>query len=111
MNIFAKTSLRGLFVFYLMFNCSALLAAEGEGAVLYFEKACIACHGEKGNNPAMNDYPKIGAQGEAYLLAQMTDIKTGVRNNSHSIAMANIMDKVSDEEMALIAKWLSEQTN
>ncbi len=111
MSTVIRTSLRSLIGFCLAAYCGALLAADGEGAALYFEKACIACHGEKGNNPAMDAYPKIGAQGEAYLLAQMTDIKSGARSNSHSVAMTNIMDKVSDEEMALIAKWLSEQTN
>ncbi len=85
------------------------LPVFADGAGLYVEKACIACHGEKGNVPVMNAYPRIGGQTEGYLLAQMKDIKTGTRNNSHSIAMTNIMDKVSDDEMATIASWLSKQ--
>jgi len=85
--------------------------ASTNAAKLYVEKACIACHGANGLNPAMDAYPEIGGQSDAYLLNQMKDIKTGVRKNSHSIAMANIMDKVSDEDMAAIATWLSNQSN
>ena len=44
-----------------------------------------------------------------YLLAQMIDIKTGARNNSHTLAMKNVMGNVSDSEMAAIAGWLSKQ--
>ncbi len=80
-----------------------------EGAGLYVEKSCIACHGANGNKPVMDAYPRIGGQSELYLLAQMTDIKTGVRSNSHSLAMKNIMGNVSDSEMAEIAGWLSKQ--
>jgi len=80
-------------------------------ANLYIEKACIACHGANGLNPAMDAYPEIGGQNDAYLLNQMKDIKSGVRKNSHSVAMANIMDTVSDAEMAALATWLSEQSN
>ncbi len=77
---------------------------------LYFDKACIACHGANGNAPVMNAYPKIAGQTELYLLAQMKDIKSGARNNSHAVAMTNIMNTVSDEEMASLAKWLSQQS-
>lgn len=77
---------------------------------LYFEKSCIACHGANGINPVMDAYPEIGGQSEVYLLAQMKDIKTGARNNSHSIAMTNIMSNVTDDDMAAIATWLSKQS-
>jgi len=85
--------------------------ANTAAADLYIEKACIACHGAKGFNPAMNSYPEIGGQNDAYLLNQMKDIKSGVRKNSHSVAMANIMNTVSDADMAVLATWLSEQSD
>ncbi len=83
--------------------------ALADGATLYVEKTCIACHGANGTKPVMNAYPRIGGQSEMYLLAQMTDIKSGARSNSHSVAMKNIMGNVSDSEMAAIAGWLSRQ--
>ncbi len=88
---------------------SASGPAVADGAVLYVDKACIACHGANGTKPVMNAYPKIGGQSEMYLLAQMKDIKAGTRSNSHSVAMKNIMGNVSDSEMAAIAGWLSRQ--
>lgn len=91
--------------------CSATVmsstAFAADGATLYETKTCIACHGAEGKTPAMNAYPKLAGQHEGYLVAQMQIIKSGVRNNSHSVSMKNIMDKVSDAEMATIAKWLA----
>lgn len=53
----------------------------------------------------MDAYPEIGGQSEIYLLTH----KTVARNNSHSIAMRNIMGNVSDNDMASIASFLSKQ--
>ena len=95
---------------------STKIASSASGPVLagdadlYVEKNCIACHGANGNKPVMNAYPRIGGQSEMYLLAQMKDIKTGARNNSHTLAMKNVMGNVSDSEMATIAGWLSKQS-
>jgi len=82
-------------------------ALAEDGATLYVEKTCIACHGPEGRAPAMNAYPKLNGQNEPYLLAQMQAIKAGTRANNHTVAMTNIMSNVSDEEMATIAKWLA----
>ncbi len=98
-----------IIVFVALITSSASgLAADG--ADLYIAKSCVACHGANGTKPVMNAYPRIGGQSEIYLLAQMKDIKTGARNNSHSVAMKNIMHDVSDSEMATIAGWLSKQS-
>lgn len=82
-------------------------ALAEDGATLYVEKTCIACHGPEGRAPAMNAYPKLNGQNEPYLMVQMTAIKDGTRGNNHSVAMKNIMHMVSNEEMAAIAKWLA----
>ncbi|MES9963452.1 MAG: c-type cytochrome [Candidatus Sedimenticola sp. 20ELBAFRAG] len=78
-----------------------------DGSTLYREKACIACHGENGNQPVMSEYPKISGQNAPYMVAQMKDIKSGSRNNSHSIAMTNVMHMISEDEMNTVAEWLS----
>lgn len=85
--------------------CAPALASDG--ATLYKERACIACHGPEGKVPVMTEYPKLAGQNEQYLLAQMKDIKSGARMNSHSVAMKNIMHMISDEEIPVIAKWLA----
>lgn len=91
--------------------CSAAIsstALAADGAALYKEKTCIACHGAEGKSPAMNAYPILAGQHSPYLLEQMRLIKSGVRANSHSVAMKNIMHLVSEEEMLTIAKWLAD---
>lgn len=49
---------------------------------------CAGCHGTDGNsaNPA---WPKIAGQGEAYLVKQLVDFRTGKRNDATMTAMAN----------------------
>ncbi len=78
-----------------------------DAASLYIERTCIACHGPEGRVPAMDEYPKLAGQGTDYLLAQMKDIRSGVRSNAHSVAMKNVMHLSSDEELAAIAAWLA----
>jgi cytochrome c len=78
-----------------------------DGAALYKERACIACHGAEGRVPVMTEYPKIAGQSKEYLLGQMNDIKSGARSNAHAIAMTNVMHMISEEEMAIVAEWLS----
>ncbi|MES9939468.1 MAG: c-type cytochrome [Candidatus Thiodiazotropha sp. 6PLUC2] len=78
-----------------------------DAAALYHERTCIACHGAYGKQPVMDEYPKLAGQAEAYLLAQMKDIKSGSRSNAHSVAMKNVMHLISDEEIAVLSKWLA----
>ncbi len=78
-----------------------------DGVGLYTERTCIACHGAEGKIPVMSEYPKIAGQNAPYMLAQMKDIKSGARSNSHTVAMKNVMHLISDEEMAAVAEWLA----
>ncbi len=84
------------------------IALAADGASLYTGKGCMACHGADANTPLMPLYPKIAGQTKEYLAQQMTDIKSGARNNGQSIAMKAIMASVSDEEIAALAEYLSE---
>jgi cytochrome c len=80
-----------------------------DGAKLYTEKTCNACHGPTGNKALMPDYPKIAGQNKAYIVKQMTDIKSGARANGNSAAMKGVMHLVSDKEIEAIADWVSKQ--
>jgi cytochrome c len=82
-------------------------ALAGDGAKLFAEKTCTACHGAKGNKPLMPDYPKIAGQNEAYIVKQMTDIKSGARANGNSAAMNGVMVLVSDQDIKDIAAYVS----
>jgi cytochrome c len=83
------------------------VANAGDGAKLFAEKTCTACHGKAGNKPLMPDYPKIAGQNKAYILRQMTDIKSGARANGNSAAMKGVMVIVTDDEIKDLAEYVS----
>lgn len=89
---------------------AALISATAfaaDGAKLYAEKTCSACHGADGKKTLMPDYPKIAGQNVKYIEKQMADIKSGARANGNSAAMKGVMVIVSDEEIKDIAAYLS----
>jgi len=102
-NIRTSAAVLGLFLSTQLFGS----AMASDGASLYKERACIACHGAGGKVPVMDEYPILAGQSDVYLLKQMKDIKSGVRTHAHTAPMKNVMHMVSEEEMAVIAKWLS----
>jgi cytochrome c len=87
-----------------LFAGSALAA---DGAKLYVEKTCSACHGPAGNKPILPDYPKIAGQNAKYIVKQMTDIKSGERKNGNAAAMAGVMHLVNEEEIKALAEYVS----
>ena len=82
-------------------------AAALDGAKLYAEKTCNACHGAKADKPLMPNYPKLAGQNAAYAEQQMKDIKSGARNNGQTAAMKGVMHLVSDAEIKALAEYLS----
>lgn len=82
-------------------------AAVLDGASLYAQRTCIACHGPDAQTPILPQYPNIAGQNEAYIAQQMRDIKSGARNNANTPAMAGVMHLVSDAEIDVLAKYLS----
>jgi cytochrome c len=81
--------------------------AIADGAALYAEKTCIACHGKEGKKPLTPAYPKLAGQNAAYLEAQMLDIQSGTRANGSSAAMKGVMHLVSASEIKEMAQYLS----
>lgn len=82
-------------------------AFAADGAKLYTEKTCNACHGPEGKKPLMPNYPKLAGQNAAYAEQQMKDIKSGARNNGQTAAMKGVMHLVNDDEIKAIAEYLS----
>jgi len=82
-------------------------AMAGDGAKLFAEKTCTACHGKDGKTPLMPDYPRIAGQNVKYIEKQMTDIKSGTRANGNSAAMKGVMVLVSDQDIKDIALYVS----
>ncbi|MFZ2852770.1 MAG: cytochrome c [Rhodocyclaceae bacterium] len=94
------------FIALAAFASTAALAADG--AKLYAEKTCTACHGKDGKKTLMPDYPKIAGQNKAYIEKQMKDIKSGTRANGNSAAMKGVMEIVSDAEIKDLAEFVSQ---
>ena len=83
------------------------VAHAADGAKLFVEKTCTACHGKDAKTPLMPDYPKIAGQNKAYAAKQMADIKSGARANGNSAAMKGVMVLVSDAEIKDLAEYIS----
>ena len=64
--------------------------------------SCAACHGADGNstNP---EWPKLAGQGEAYLIKQLTEYRSGKRKNAVMNGMAAGIK--SDEDVTHIAAY------
>jgi len=82
-------------------------AADEDGAALYQSKTCWACHGKDGKTPILPEYPRIAGQNVKYIEEQMLDIKSGARANRSAAAMAAIMTIVKEDEIPLLADYVS----
>ncbi|HMW78007.1 MAG: cytochrome c [Betaproteobacteria bacterium] len=82
-------------------------ALAADGAALYKEKTCTACHGPDGKKTLMPDYPKIAGQNAKYIERQMLDIKSGARANGNSAAMKGVMEIVSEADIKALAAYVS----
>jgi len=82
-------------------------AYAADGATLYKEKTCIACHGKDAKTPLTPIYPRLAGQSAGYAEAQMKDIKSGARSNGQTAAMKGVMHLVSDAEIKILADYLS----
>ena len=90
------------------FAASALGEEAGaDGASLYMQRTCIACHGPDAKTPILPEYPKLAGQNAAYALQQMKDIKSGARSNGNTAAMKGVMHLVTEEEMQVLSEYIS----
>lgn len=67
---------------------------------------CVACHGPSGNSVAPM-FPKLAGQQKAYLLKQLTDMKSGARKVP---LMAKIIEQMKAEDFEPLASYFSAQT-
>ena len=81
--------------------------AAPDGATLFRERTCIACHGPDAKTPILPEFPKLAGQNAAYMLIQMRDIKSGARSNGSTAAMRGVMHLVNDEEMVTLSEYLA----
>ncbi len=78
-----------------------------DGATLYQQRTCIACHGVDAKTPILPSYPKLAGQNPEYTLQQMKDIKSGARDNANTAAMRGVMHLVDENEMVILSTYLA----
>lgn len=102
MKLVAKTLMMAV-----LFGGAVNLAQAAGDATAGQAKAavCGACHGADGNSMVPN-FPKLAGQGQAYLVKQMQDIKSGARQVPE---MAGITPGLSDQDMADLAAYYAGQ--
>ena len=88
-------------------TAAAAAAAAADGAKLFQTKTCWSCHGKDAKTPILPEYPKIAGQNAKYAEMQMHDIKSGKRANGNAIAMKAIMVLVNDQEIKVLADYVS----
>ncbi len=86
-----------------------LANAEGDAAA-GAEKItmCAACHGMDGKSPA-NIYPNLAGQWAAYLESALKAYRAGERNGGMSAMMTPQATALSDQDIADIAAYYSQQ--
>lgn len=83
---------------------SASVMAAGNAAAGKTKAAvCAACHGADGNSPS-DMFPKLAGQGEAYLVKQLVEFKSGARNNA---VMASMVANLTEQDMADLAAFFA----
>jgi cytochrome c553 len=86
------------------------LPEDHQGAGLFMAKGCVACHGINAQSSIMPLYPNIARQNKEYLINQIKDIKSGARNNGMTELMKPLLVPVTEDEIKIIAEWLSTPT-
>ncbi len=70
-------------------------AAAGKGKSVM----CAACHGANGIS-AIPTYPNLAGQKEAYLVKQLTEFKSGIRDNAIMKGMVMALTPTDMENLA-----------
>lgn len=78
-----------------------------KGKVAYTQGGCQTCHGVNGLKPIAT-YPLVAGQKREYIVLQMTELRDGVRTNGKSKLMLPFAKKLSNEQIELIATYLSQ---
>ena len=66
---------------------------------------CGACHGVDGNS-SVPQYPKLAGQSEQYIVRQLTDFKTSIRQNPIMLGMASTL---STQDMHDVGAYFASQ--
>ena len=82
-------------------------ARVAKGKELYEASDCVACHGADGKEPQA-EMPALGGQKRDYIALQIKEIRDGVRKNGMSESMVPFAQKLTDEQVDLVADYLAQ---
>ena len=91
---------------------TAAVAAEVKGnaaAGATKVAVCQACHGERGQTPLAPIYPIIAGQSSEYLQSSITSYRDGLRQGGMSAMMSPQVATLSDQDIADVAAYFSQQ--
>lgn len=83
-------------------------AAPGVGTAPAAAQVCAACHGAAGISPIPTN-PNLAGQHLDYLKQALADYRSGARKGPNAIAMQAQLGAVSEEELAEISLYFSQQ--
>ena len=83
----------------------APVPADPAKGKLIAEQICAACHGVDGNSVAAAN-PVLAGQHPDYIVKQLTEFKSGKRNNAIMLGMAS---SLSGQDMKNVAAWFGTQ--
>lgn len=100
-------------------DIAVLRASIAEGADLYKRNGCAACHGEAGNSPVKDSFPKLGGKNAAYLMERMEYLlsehsanagKSDMHREYYSDeALSQCDEPPTRAQLELMAAWLETQ--
>ena len=67
--------------------------------------ACAGCH--QPNALGKDEFPRLAAQSQTYLLQQLAHFRNGVRTNDRGRLMQVLAARLSDDEMKALAEYLA----
>lgn len=92
---------------FLAATSGAAVAAGGDPAAGRAKsQACVACHGERGDSPTQQVFPRLAGQHESYLYQALRQYKSGARENP---VMAGMVSNLSDQDMRDLAAYFASQ--
>jgi len=67
--------------------------------------ACVGCH--QAGAVGYGRYPRLAGQRQAYTVQQLTQFKTGTRNNDRAHVMRALAGRLTEDEIRAVAEYLA----
>lgn len=89
------------------FGATPAAAGDTEATKKLYKKQCRSCHGPTGKGLA--SYPKLAGHTEEYIADKLTRYRAGEKFGPNTPLMAPRAKKLSDEDIANLASYISEE--